>query len=247
MIRKLLMLSLCAVPALAFGQESKPAACRTLEAAGGFLGPDEIIVNGLVCSRGTGATDAEQSTKSVPGVVISNSDAMNVVAAAKAANQRVAAAENAIKQKAAEAQEQSQPAAAPILTAAAPAPQKAPAAAQPTQEAAATAAPVQQPRVAAPAPVQNVGPQNPAADNASSTPAEIADPVANDAVGSFSDAMDRITSRDSQPATDPDPTLSAQKNTPHAGAETQPCAKNSIGSTKCVEVIGQVAEDLGRL
>jgi hypothetical protein len=231
MIRKLLVLSLCVVPAVAFGQEARPAACRTLEAAGGFVGPDEIIVNGLVCPKAMGTDDAQQPANSVPGVVVSDGATINVVAAAKAANQRVAAAENAIKQKAEAAQDQSQPApvVAPILT---------------------TAAPEQQQEPSSPAPAltpQNTDSKTPDAANASNEPEAITDPVVNDAIGSFSDAMEKVTSRDSQPAADSEPTLSAQKNVSHSGAETQPCAKNSASSTKCVDVIGQVAEDLGHL
>ena len=52
MSRRLLCLPLCAaLPALLCAQEPKLTNCRTLEAAGNFVGPDEVIVNDLVCQK----------------------------------------------------------------------------------------------------------------------------------------------------------------------------------------------------
>ena len=107
MIRRMLFLSLLAtVPALVCPQESKLVNCRSLEAAGNFVGPDEVVVDDLVCQKvRPGATAAgaakPQSPKPLPGAVISEEEPASVVDAAKASAKRVAAAVEANAEKAA--------------------------------------------------------------------------------------------------------------------------------------------------
>ena len=103
MSRRLLFLPLCAaLPALLYAQEPKLINCRTLESAGNFVGPDEVIVNDMVCQKakpGANTSAPPAEPKAVPGVVISDPDGASVVDAAKAASRRVAAAKDAIKEK----------------------------------------------------------------------------------------------------------------------------------------------------
>jgi len=110
MIRKMLLFSLFAtVPALAFAQEAKLVNCRSLEAAGNFVGPDEVVVDELVCQKvkaGAAAAAAPakpQPPKPLPGAVISDEEPASVVDAAKASTKRVAAAVEANAEKAAAA------------------------------------------------------------------------------------------------------------------------------------------------
>jgi hypothetical protein len=107
MYRRLLLLSLFAtMPALVCGQEARLINCRSLEAAGNFVGPDEVVVDDLVCQKvKPGAASASaakpQPPKPLPGVVISDTEPVNVVEAAKASTKRVAAAVEANAEKAA--------------------------------------------------------------------------------------------------------------------------------------------------
>jgi hypothetical protein len=113
MKRRMLLLWLAGMPALVCAQEVKVTNCRTLAVAGNFLGPDEIIVNDLVCQKVkvAGANSETQTPKAQPGAAVSEGETpISVVDAAKAANKRVAAAEDAIKQKAAEPAEEEKPA-----------------------------------------------------------------------------------------------------------------------------------------
>lgn len=94
MRRSLLALSLlAALPGLARAQEPKLVNCRTLEAAGNFVGPDEVIVDDMVCQKAKPGADAAkaQSPKPVLGTTISDAPVDSVVDAAKAAGKRVAA------------------------------------------------------------------------------------------------------------------------------------------------------------
>jgi hypothetical protein len=105
MKRRLLLVSLLAgFPALLCAQELKLVNCRTLEAAGNFVGPDEVIVKDMVCQKGkpdAPANAAPQAPKPVIGIVISGDDSSNVVEAAKAATKRVEAAKEAAAEAAA--------------------------------------------------------------------------------------------------------------------------------------------------
>jgi len=110
MIRKMLLFLLFAtVPALASAQEAKLVNCRSLEAAGNFVGPDEVVVDDLVCQKvksGAAAAAAPakpQPPKPLPGAVISDEESASVVDAAKASTKRVAAAVEANAEKAAAA------------------------------------------------------------------------------------------------------------------------------------------------
>src|SRR6516165_12281887 len=110
MIRKMLLFLLFAtVPALASAQEAKLVNCRSLEAAGNFVGPDEVVVDDLVCQKvKSGAASAAapakpQPPKPLPGAVISDEEPASVVDAAKASTKRVAAAVEANAEKAAAA------------------------------------------------------------------------------------------------------------------------------------------------
>jgi len=91
--RRLLAFGLfVALPALVLAQEPKLVNCRTLEAAGNFVGPDEVIVDDMVCQKAKPGADAakQQAQKPVIGTVVSDATADNVVDAAKAAEKRVA-------------------------------------------------------------------------------------------------------------------------------------------------------------
>ena len=130
MIRRMLFLSLLAtVPALVCAQESKLVNCRSLEAAGNFVGPDEVVVDDLVCQKVKAGTTAAagaakpQPPKPLPGAVITEDEPASVVDAAKASAKRVAAAVEANAEKA-----------SGTTGAAAPAPPPAPGAAAQTEQ-----------------------------------------------------------------------------------------------------------------
>jgi hypothetical protein len=111
MKRRVLFLWLCAaIPGLVCAQETKLVNCRTLAAAGNFVGPDEVVVNDVVCQKVKGGTEAvaqPQAPRAVEGAVASQSgETTSVVDAAKAANKRVAAAQDAIRERATEADEE---------------------------------------------------------------------------------------------------------------------------------------------
>lgn len=150
MSRRLLLLPLfAALPPLLCAQQPKLINCRTLEAAGNFVGPDEVIVDDLVCQKakpGAQTNFSPQVAKPIPGVVISGDDSGSVVDAAKAASKRVTAAKDAIREKAEQAGEQ--PAAPPTEPPATAAPVETPAAPPPTAE------PAKAPEAAPPAPKQ---------------------------------------------------------------------------------------------
>jgi hypothetical protein len=105
MIRRALLVSLFAtVPALVCAQEAKLVNCRSLEAAGNFVGPDEVVVDDLVCQKVKSAPTAAAAAKPeppkpLPGAVISNEEPPNVVDAARASAKRVAAAVEANAEK----------------------------------------------------------------------------------------------------------------------------------------------------
>jgi hypothetical protein len=91
----LLALSLlAAIPALTRAQDPKLVNCRTLEEAGHFVGPDEVIVDDKVCQKARSTADAAkaQPPKPLNGATISDTTASdNVVDAAKTAGKRAAA------------------------------------------------------------------------------------------------------------------------------------------------------------
>jgi len=96
MRRSLLAFSLfAALPCLAQAQDPKLVNCRSLEAAGNFVGPDEVIIDDMVCQKAKpGANPSKtqaQPPKPIIGATISDTPADNVVEAAKAAEQRIAA------------------------------------------------------------------------------------------------------------------------------------------------------------
>ena len=108
MIRRMLFLSLLAtVPALVCPQESKLVNCRSLEAAGNFVGPDEVVVDDLVCQKVKVGTTAAagaakpQPPKPLPGAAITEDEPASVVDAAKASAKRVRAAVEANAERAA--------------------------------------------------------------------------------------------------------------------------------------------------
>jgi hypothetical protein len=239
MIRRMLPLLIAAVPAVLCAQQPKLVNCRTLAAAGNFVGPDEVIVNDTVCQKvkGSGAISVQpESSQSVPGAVISGGDP-SVVDAAKAASKRVAAAQDAIKEKEGQAEEQSLPAepVKAVEPAANPAavpvnePAKAPEAAPlpkpkmslPVQQAAPEFDASAKPAEAKPA-METAAAEKPAESAAAAEPERIKDPVAADAAAQFTDAVDQIASR--EPAgTEPESVR---------GGATQSAAKsNEVEST----------------
>jgi hypothetical protein len=92
--RRLSVFGLLAVlPVLASAQQPKLVNCRTLEAAGNFVGPDEVIVDDMVCQKakpGANATFKVQAPQPLAGALISEAPAESIVEAAKAAEKRVA-------------------------------------------------------------------------------------------------------------------------------------------------------------
>jgi len=88
---------LAALPGLLYAQEPKLVNCRSLEAAGNFVGPDEVLSGDQVCRKlkpGETAPAKVEAPKPVPGAVISDSDTLSVAEAAKAsAKKRTPAAE----------------------------------------------------------------------------------------------------------------------------------------------------------
>jgi hypothetical protein len=92
MKQKLCIFALAALlPALAGAQETKYVNCRTLEAAGNFIGSDETLVNNMVCQvvKGDAAAVAaaekkfQDGPKPVRGVTISGSESLSVAEAAR--------------------------------------------------------------------------------------------------------------------------------------------------------------------
>jgi hypothetical protein len=162
MRRRLLFFGLLALlPALLSAQESKLVNCRTLEAAGNFVGPDEVIVDDMVCQKMKAGSDAvakPQPQKPVIGTVISDTPADSVVDAAKAAEKRVverrelAAAKNAAAQAAVNAAPATAPAVENNSPAAAP-PQSTEAVSQPSAEPGAATATAMTSAAPEPAPI----------------------------------------------------------------------------------------------
>jgi hypothetical protein len=91
---------IAATPALLFAQEAKLVNCRTLEAAGNFVGPDEVIDGNMVCQKlkpGTIAPAPEkiEAAKPQPDVMVSPEQPISVAEAARLNKQRLAAKQNA--------------------------------------------------------------------------------------------------------------------------------------------------------
>lgn len=83
-----------AMPSLLSGQETKLVNCRTLEAAGNFVGPDEVLDDDKVCKKlkpDASAPTEIEPPKPLPGAVISGSEPISVVEAAKAKKKATAA------------------------------------------------------------------------------------------------------------------------------------------------------------
>jgi hypothetical protein len=237
MIRRMLPLLIAALPAVLWAQEPKLVNCRTLAAAGNFVGPDEIIVNDSVCQKvkGSGAISIQSVQQSLPGAVISGGDP-SVVDAAKAASKRVAAAQDAIKAQ--EQQEQSVPAepvkaAEPVANPAvvpvnepAKAPEAAPAPKQkmslPAQESAPEFDASAKPAETKPA-TETASAEKPAESAAAAEPEQIKDPVAEQAAAQFTDAVDQIASRE--------PT-GAEPESVRGGATQSAAKSNEVESTE---------------
>jgi len=93
MNRRLLVVWLiAAMPALLCAQEAKLVNCRTLEAAGNFVGPDEVIDGNMVCQRLKPGVTAP--AKPQPEPVITPEQPMSVAEAARANKQRLTAKQN---------------------------------------------------------------------------------------------------------------------------------------------------------
>jgi hypothetical protein len=92
-----------AMPAVLSAQEAKLVNCRTLEAAGNFVGPDEVIDGNMVCQKlKPGATAPARTApaktelaKSQLEVATPSEQPMSVAEAARANRQRLAARQNA--------------------------------------------------------------------------------------------------------------------------------------------------------
>jgi hypothetical protein len=94
---------LAAMPALLSAQEAKLVNCRTLEAAGNFVGPDEVIDGNMVCQKlkpgatAPAKTDPAKAEAAKPQAeaVAPSQQPMSVAEAARANRQRLAAKQNA--------------------------------------------------------------------------------------------------------------------------------------------------------
>jgi hypothetical protein len=91
---------IAATPALLFAQEAKLVNCRTLEAAGNFVGPDEVIEGNMVCQKRKPGTIAPapakiEAAKPQPDGMVSPEQPMSVAEAARLNKQRLAAKQNA--------------------------------------------------------------------------------------------------------------------------------------------------------
>jgi hypothetical protein len=91
---------IAATPALLFAQEAQLVNCRTLEAAGNFVGPDEVIDGNMVCQKLKPGSIAPapakiEAAKPQPDVMVSPEQAISVAEAARLNKQRLAAKQNA--------------------------------------------------------------------------------------------------------------------------------------------------------
>jgi hypothetical protein len=99
--RLLIVWLIAATPALLCAQETKLVNCRTLEAAGNFVGPDEVIDGNMVCQKPKpGATALAAKTEPAkpqpqPEPVIAPEQPMSVAEAARLNKQRLATTQNA--------------------------------------------------------------------------------------------------------------------------------------------------------
>ena len=153
---------LAAMPGLLSAQETKLVNCRTLEAAGNFIGSDEVLVGDKVCRKlkpGETEPAKAETPKPLPGEVISGSESMSVADAAKA---------NAKKTTPAKDSNASEPSTAPVH-AVAPAENAAPASgqfpAEPAPVQPTPAPPPKKPEIALPVkppPQQSVATSSPA-------------------------------------------------------------------------------------
>jgi hypothetical protein len=88
MNRRILFVGLfAAMPGILTAQEYKLVNCRTLEAAGNFIGSDEVLNGDMVCQKvkaGAAVPAREGTAQPMPGAVITGSESMNVVEAPKA-------------------------------------------------------------------------------------------------------------------------------------------------------------------
>ncbi len=97
---------IAATPALLFAQETKLVNCRTLEAAGNFVGPDEVIEGNMVCQKRKPGTIAPapakiEAAKPQADGMVSPEQPMSVAEAARLNKQRLAAKQNAASPSAA--------------------------------------------------------------------------------------------------------------------------------------------------
>jgi len=90
--RPLVVWLIAAAPALLCAQEAKLVNCRTLEAAGNFVGPDEVIDGNMVCQGLKPGMTAPG--KPQPEPVLTPEQPMSVAEAARANKQRLAAKQN---------------------------------------------------------------------------------------------------------------------------------------------------------
>jgi hypothetical protein len=228
------------LPALLRAQETKLVNCRTLEAAGNFIGPDEVLDNNLVCQKvKAGAPDPPklQPPKPLIGAVISDTEPMSVTEAAKAAEKRIALAKAARAQEARAEQGSAPPASASesaITSAPAPPPKENPEplvtpAPPPTEVATApapapakvvSASPTSVAHASASKPVETV---NPAAVEISAAPAAaIAIPATP------KPATERVVAPEPEPPAEPAP-ASVPPAAPASRVAEVPAPDNSTG------------------
>ncbi len=111
--RVLCLCFIAAMPGLLSAQETKLVNCRTLEAAGYFVGPDEVLDGDKVCQKlkpGAKELAKPEPPKPLPGAIVSGAEPMSVAEAAKAKGKK-ATTDTGTAEKTAAAPE---PVAAPV-------------------------------------------------------------------------------------------------------------------------------------
>lgn len=216
---------LAAMPGLLSAQETKLVNCRTLEAAGNFIGSDEVLVGDRVCRKlkpGETEPSKVETPKPLPGEVISGSESMSVADAAKA---------NAKKTTPAKDSNASEPSADPVH-AVAPAENAAPASgqfpAEPAPVQPTPAPPPKKPEIALPVkppPQQSVAISSPAPETVPAAPVAA---VSVAPVASTTAAQPASASATAEPRSAPAPVVRVHRDAPVApGTPSAPPEKDT--------------------
>jgi hypothetical protein len=205
MYKKLCILALAALlPALVAAQQTKLINCRTLEAAGNFVGSDEVLVNNMVCQVVKGGAAAvaaaekkfQEGPKPLAGATISGAgiEAPSVADMVKPKAKAAEPAANPVREKSVPALDPV--AAAPDLKA------------EPATPPAATPIPV-----AKPEPIETLKPS-------AAPPMPVAKPLPNE----------KLQSPASEVVSMPEPTREAAPAVPSAGAQPSPATASAVSA-----------------